>query len=703
MLLDFTHPPPSTPILDERPSAILKRRAEDLKVEGPLTPPILSDSPMKKLKSVSFTDMLHQYIPDAPRAESLAGDEDDGAEPDFDELFKDIEPYAKEAITKVENEKLLGADTTARAEVPSVSFALPVSPWDEYSKKNMGKHKPDVTELDAQMKFLLRIKREDLQSASSWHGLSSLERNMQWSIFTTKISKIDLDERLHGEAEVNKLLAGMTSGSIATSSSQVWKPEGLRILDAENEEEEIEPADREGPVQMDDLIRKRKRKLEIEEEGPEEHRKRMVSQLPPQSQPLPHISKSHHWSGRVTVQRSSKTGSQPDYAQDCVAPTSSSRQKTLQAPTETSNDLMFGGFSATSALHKFMETQGRAVKPVSSPLSTNQALPIRSREPSLDQLASTSRQRPGQSTADDHAMQIAPPSLPQLPDLPQNLKQCSVIVSSAFLQQRALLKRIEKLHQRAEIIYRDYDRPHSPCKEADIVLSPSTGLVLTTLQQLKQRPLPGQPDRSRVEESVSMLQLRYERLVVIISEGLTNDMESQGSSRPDDARDKEALTRFEKFTSQLEGEVIAKYIPGGNQALAHSIVIEMTNYGLPHGSQDIGDIKPVAIETTVSITYQWIVNRLSNGSKVGSLPSTYRNQSFRRSSHGRLAKEAFRCAASRYLEFACSSPSAVSHCRIWLVCVSNHERRREGGVLSSSYGRKPDSEESEQGVGSGMD
>jgi hypothetical protein len=31
-------------------------------------------------------------------------------------------------------------------------------------------------------------------------------------------------------------------------------------------------------------------------------------------------------------------------------------------------------------------------------------------------------------------------------------------------------------------------------------------------------------------------------------------------------------------------------------------VVEMTTYGLPHGSNDIGDIKPVATETTVSIT-----------------------------------------------------------------------------------------------------
>jgi hypothetical protein len=601
MLLDLAHPPPSTPTLDERPSTIRKRRSEELKVEGPLTPPILSDSPMKKLKSVSFTRTLHQFIPEARWTRSFTAEEDDDSEPDFDELFKDIEPYAREATLKVENERLLGADTTARVEVPSVSFALPVSPWNEYSKKNMGKHKSDVSELDAQMKFLLRIKREDLQSASSWHGLSSLERNMQWSIFTTKISKIDLDEKLHGETEIVKLLADMIKGNIATSSSQIWKPEGLRILDVENDEEEIEPADRDSHVEIDEIIRKRK--LEIDEETPERQSKRMISQLPSNFQPPSNVSRSHHWEDVLATRKPTKDNSKADYTQGSLAQASTSRQKVVQAPKHASNDLMFGGFSATSALHKFMETQGRAVESSSSYFPANQTPSVRSREPLLDQIAPTSRPRPAQSTADDHTTQSAPPpTLPELPALPQNLEPCSFIISSTFLQQRALLKQVEKLYEHAEIIYRDYDRPHSPCKEADIVLSPSTGLVLTTLQQLKQRPLPGQPDRSRVEEHVSMLQLRYERLIVIISEGLTNDMESQGSSRPDDARDKDALARFQKFSGQLEGEVIGKYVPGGIRALAHSIVMKMSNYGLPHGSRDIGDIKPFASETTVSIT-----------------------------------------------------------------------------------------------------
>jgi hypothetical protein len=87
---------------------------------------------------------------------------------------------------------------------------------------------------------------------------------------------------------------------------------------------------------------------------------------------------------------------------------------------------------------------------------------------------------------------------------------------------------------------------------------------------------------------------------VVVSEGLGHEMEKLGSSRPDDPRDKEALASFESFSNKLEGEVKIKYIPGGEQALARAVVIEMSNYGLTHGSQDIGDIKPVAAETTAS-------------------------------------------------------------------------------------------------------
>jgi hypothetical protein len=598
MLLDVMHAAPFSPISDGRTSTILKRKLDDLKVEGPLTPPILSDSPMKKLKSVTFSETLHHFIPNDHWAKTFGDDEDelnDGADIDFDELFKDIAPYAQEAKRKVENEKLVGADTTARVDVPDIDFTLPVAPWNEYSQKRSGTRRPDDTEMDAQTKFLLRVKREELKPATSWHGLSSLERSLPWGILTVKTAKVNLDEQLHGETDFNKIQADITGGSIATSSSQVWKLEGLRILGEGEDEDELEPDEIEERRDMAALIRKRK--LEMEEEAADAAHKRAVFRSPPHFQPLPprDMLESHHGHDEEPVaRRPTSTRPKTFNHQVPVSQAASSRHKSMQAPKGTSNDLMFGGFSATSALHKFMETRGRVVESAdaktadkswfvkdktSAPMHT---LPVRSREPSQDHLAISTR------------------SLPRLPDIPKHLAPCSFIMSSTFLQQRSLMKQIEQLYQCAEIVYRDYDRPHSPAKEADILLSPSTGLMLTTLQQIKQQPLPGQVDRSPVKERVKALQLRYERLLVIISEGLSHEMESQGSSRPEDARDKEALEGVETFAGKLEGEVVVKYVPGGERALARSVVVEMAKYGLPHGSQDIGDIQLMATETTVS-------------------------------------------------------------------------------------------------------
>ncbi|KAH6215596.1 hypothetical protein HBI42_134640 [Parastagonospora nodorum] len=604
MLLDLAHPLPCSSPFYGQATTILKRKVEDLKVEGPLTPPILSDSPMKKLKSVTFSETLHNFIPDALWGKGFKDDEDflnDGSDIDIDEIFENFAPYAQQAMQKLEHEKLSGADTTARMDVPEVDFTLPVAPWSEYSQQKGSKRRPGDTELGAQTKFLLRVKREDLKTSISWHGLSSLERSLPWGILTIKTAKINLTEQLHGETDFNKIHADINDGSIATSSSQVWKLEGLRIFNEGEDEDEIETDQFEESRDMESLIRKRK--LEIEEEAPKMAQKHTASQTPVnQSQPqLPRdILGSNHWdNGKPSTQKSNISRSNPLRHQEQASQLAATRHNPRHASKETTDDLMFGGFSATSALHKFMETRGKAVESAGAKKTigrhgedltnnTAQTLPVRSTKPPKEHVAVPSR------------------SLPRLPDVPQHLSPCSFIISAAFLQQRSLMKQIEQLYERAEIVYRDYNRPHAPAKEADMVLSPSTGLILTTLQQIKQQPLPGQPDRSPVKERMNALQVRYERLLVVVSEGLSAEMESHGSSRPDDARDKEALARFNNFAEQLEGEVVVKYIPGGERALARSIVVEMVEYGLPHGSKDIGDIKLMAAETTVSFSLHLI-------------------------------------------------------------------------------------------------
>ncbi|KAL1798771.1 hypothetical protein ACET3X_002808 [Alternaria dauci] len=580
MLFDVTHTPVLSPLLEASALPVVKRRAEDHKVEGPLTPQMFSTSPTTKLTSVCFANNIHDYSSHVPWGQGLTTNEGNRSGIASDQSFQEIERLAENARKRVECEQLLGADTIARVTVPDADFSLPTAPWIEYSQQKSGKHRPGDTELQAQMQFILRIKHEDMKSASSWHRPSVPERELKWGFLNTTVFTPSLEEKLHGESETAKMIAELEDGNVATSSAQVWKREGLRILD-EDEEEELDPDDEERQ-NMEALIRKRK--LEMEEEMEVRHRKQTSSQqaVRLQIQP-PGLQQSHHFGGKG-VQKST-TWSKMDHA-----------PKGLQGAGNASGDLMFGGFSASTALHKFMKTRGEPVEPVGMSSeapdmeghaqSKTQTIPVQSRGSAAQKSAVQGQQV--------HTIKKPLP----MPIVPSNLAPCSFVVSSTFLQQRGILKHIEQLYPRAEMVYRDYTLPHSMAGEADMILSPSTGLIFTTLQKVKQRALPGQPDRSPVKERVAALQLRYERLVVLVSEGLSREMGELGSSRPDDPRDTEALKTFEQFADNLEGNVVVRYIRGGETALACSTVVEMANYGLPHGSVDIGDIKPTAQETS---------------------------------------------------------------------------------------------------------
>lgn len=243
-----------------------------------------------------------------------------------------------------------------------------------------------------------------------------------------------------------------------------------------------------------------------------------------------------------------------------------------------------------------METQGKAIKAAKSTAEAQRAVtPPAQTVSALNSVLSAElippvEQEPG--ALPTHLAQRRRET-----SLPFNLPPSSFIVSSSLLQRRPFLKQIEPLHPKADLIYRDYNLPHSTAAEADIILSPSTGILLTTLQQIKQAPLPGQAARSPVKERIAALQGRYERLVVLVSEGLREDSEF---ARPEDTRDKDTLRDLEVFAAMLEGEVLVTFVRGGEQTLARGVVERMAEYGLPHGGEDIGDIKLFSMETTVS-------------------------------------------------------------------------------------------------------
>jgi hypothetical protein len=620
MLLDVIHPPPFSPLSESCTLVPSKRKTKELKVEGPLTPPILSTSPMKKLKSVSFAAPLDECISHEPWGQDRADGDEDIISEDF-EFFAYIEPLAQQVRKCVKNERLSGVDTTARVDVPDVDFTLPVAPWIEYSQTASDKYRHNNTELEAQMQFLRRTIREDLKSVASWHGMSVPERELQWSFLMTKVSTLKLDETLHGETEAKRLLSEARIGNIATSSAQVWKQDGLRVLD-EDEEDEIESVIDEGSQDMKALLRKRR--LEMEEETEEKNHKRRVSQYP-------QLASLQAKTGNITHQMPQERNLRPQSA---------------HVTTERGVELMFGGFSATSALHRFLETRGKAA---GSTRPNTIEKPVLGESTRLTDVSSgqtstrpTEYPRNGMNMThcrhDEEANMTKP--LPSPADILVDLKPCSFIISSKFLLKRSLLKQIEQFFPKAEMVYRDYTLPHSPAKDADLILSPSTGMILTSSQQIKQRALPGQTERSPIKEYMATLQSRYERLIILVSEGLSRELEELGSGRPDDPRDREAFIELEAFAAQMEGDAIVQYVPGGEKALARSTVMIMGKYGLPYGSADIGDIKPIPQETTVSPAAIWKSTASNRFLLVRGLPPSSRVESVCGSGYCSIAEEA---------------------------------------------------------------
>jgi hypothetical protein len=120
--------------------------------------------------------------------------------------------------------------------------------------------------------------------------------------------------------------------------------------------------------------------------------------------------------------------------------------------------------------------------------------------------------------------------------------------------------------------------------EADLVVSPATGILLTTMIQLRQRALPSQFTATatttaggntnthnttafcRIVENVAV---RHERLVVLVSEG-NKHSETASPLAPADAR---ALAAFQGFAAGLTAaadtaDVEVVYVGGGVETLA---------------------------------------------------------------------------------------------------------------------------------------
>lgn len=111
---------------------------------------------------------------------------------------------------------------------------------------------------------------------------------------------------------------------------------------------------------------------------------------------------------------------------------------------------------------------------------------------------------------------MTPPPIPE--DQKPSMQDQVLYVSSDLLKTHLpLIEALGDLPHPPTLVYRDYDVGHG-VEDADIIVPPMTGIILTNAQALTQRPLPGQDREYRcpVLSRIYLLAPRYKYFYVLV-------------------------------------------------------------------------------------------------------------------------------------------------------------------------------------------
>ena len=515
--------PPSSPPEDR----LLGRK---LKIELPVVVSESLNGSQAKRKSVSFNEALTEIIPSLP-----------GPLPDLDQAtmikcinaFVDekIKPIALKAEQRIEQEQLQEADTTRRVNMPIMDFSLPVAPWNKSLQLFPSDGADAMTD-----RLLPDLKHLDSRKFA-WLLNGKVERELQWTPFAAAMGKVELQEIIHDDGTPATFLA---QTCCMDTNTLVWKPEGLRLLDELGyfEEEQLEEGSFPNGKDLKSLLRKRK--LELQDD----------KKVSPASRP------------------------------------------NRMEPSQTLRVLTCDILPHLGSLQDFIHT--RICDDLGRVDPANRDLPR-----SLERQGQMIDKGPRQSQDLPARESLLVASLPApLPEIMIPRKGKAFIVSATFFRDRKLVRQIQQLFPSAEFIERDSSLQLSLqpilqavkstqsntsldaiVDDADIILSPSTGLLRTTLQKIKQQALPGQTARSIVREQVIRTAPKYEKLIILISDYHHPGEYDQSHPRSVlDISDCEAVAQFTAFCSSLEDDIQAIFITGGSVELSRWIVAMMIKY-----------------------------------------------------------------------------------------------------------------------------
>lgn len=542
-------------------SPLERKRMRNLKLESPLTPQNSEESPPKKAKRVTFPADIASLVPQHSTDSSAVG-----VEEARDELSACVEqivtPFAVSVMHEALNEELVETDTTMRVRVPSISAVKIQAPWDQYRSVST-----TMPELQSQRTFLRYTREEILRGEQRWSGVSKLEKLLPWKPFPPYLGKVDLKEQFD-DGSLARYIQELDIEDEVDLHALIGKRERLKILDlgeSDGDDDEIVPtpmaAGEEGPV-TDQMVPDRSNPQKLRN-APSNGDTRATA-LPVSGVP-----------DMLTLLRKKKQ----ELANSAVRSASKSQTHTSNAvgaapagpkPLPDIN-IMHG-----NGLSNFLHLQGRNLSHLGSD-GRQLANMVASVAPPAVMVSH-------QSKPPEELVQLPAPQLST-----SKHARIPLVVSAVFTGNRGMLRALQGALPNAEFVERatletlEHGKKMSH-PEADLTLSPSTGLITTTLQKLKQRPLPGQANFTGIRDHIVAVSARLERMIVLVSEGSTASADSDMDVKPMDDRDCEALADLNAFATALQAEVQVLYIAGGDNEMVKWIAVAATTHGIIDGS-----------------------------------------------------------------------------------------------------------------------
>lgn len=519
-----------------------------LKVEGPLTPmnslPPSSDMAIDLADIAKGVDM--DQVLDKPQLDSfgIRGQED----PDVtfsDDVLTALEEGAASVKRSIEQEQLQAADAIARIAIPTMDFSIPGPDWQQIPS-------------DAALQLEWIGRTSGVFRFPSWPKNSKTERELRWSPFPSKLGHVSTSESIDGMDNVRSVLDSLDRPKVLTSADYVWKQPGLAILQGpEDEDEDVEqPFVRDEEIDIDTLVRKRK--IELSNLGPQPHGS-SDSASPielvrlPESTPSP-VPYQIPFNDQGNLPGLLLDGNDPSATSTLLSNyvdfRTSKRQKT------TRSTFFLSSLKTPAEVKEVEKAEESILIGVPSMI-----------DPGLEKKRAT------------------PAPCPKLGPAPVRMK-----IIKALTLGRAVFTSLEKFYPDMEIIERDFDRwnslswhrnsiSRSPvvsplAAEADVIISPATGVIVTTLLRVIQKPPPGQEVLSAIRERIRHVALRYERLIILVSEGNRID-ETVRDFTPSESA---GYADFVGFVAGLDTNAQVYYVGGGDDTLVKWLASFLIRY-----------------------------------------------------------------------------------------------------------------------------